>query len=83
MITRRHITYIVVNILCQSYNMISKVESNIHLESRKTWWQVPLIILYFGQGVWLNLVRLAEPTFLPTAWFYTKKVLCMRMVNKM
>ena len=28
MITRRHVSYICVNIFCQSYNMISKVTTN-------------------------------------------------------
>ena len=83
MITRRHISYIVVNILCQTYNIMSKVTTNVNPHrSFQGYILTPLIVLYFGQGVWLNLVRLAEPTFLPTAAFYTKKFCCSRWEGK-
>lgn len=49
MITRRHVSYIVANILCQAYNVFSKFTTN--LDPTKTYninVMTPFIILYFG-----------------------------------
>jgi hypothetical protein len=40
-----------------------------------------LIFLYFGQGIWLNLVRLAEPSLLPIIVYNTKQM-CTRRQSK-
>ena len=75
MINRRHITYIIVNVLCQLYNNYSRVI--LSLQPNKThenWFLDVLVVLYFGQGVWLNLVRLWEPSLPPALWYYTKQI---------
>ena len=75
MIIRRHISYIVVNVLCQLYTMISKVSNYINPQKTETNWAYNILIfLYFGQGIWLNLVRLAEPSLLPVMVYNTKKI---------
>ena len=49
MIKRRHVSYIVVNVLCQTYNVLSKVTTNIDANySLQGWILVPLVVLYFG-----------------------------------
>ena len=65
MILRRHVTFIILNMFCQLYANMSRV---VNLISRKDVDidSVPTriaIVLFFGQGVWLNLIRLLEPGY--------------------
>ena len=77
MIVRRHISYIILNVLCQVYNMVSKVTNNVDWEKNYSGPVLTIFaVLFFGQGVWLNLVRIAEPTYVPTVAFYTKRLFC-------
>ena len=49
MIARRHISYIFMNVLCQSYNVFSKFTTNIDPEKGYSGYLLfILIILYFG-----------------------------------
>lgn len=32
-----------------------------------------LIVLFFGQGFFMNVIRMAEPSYLPSAWYQVKK----------
>lgn len=83
LLTRRHISYILANVACQTYNVFSKVTTNINpLGSYHNYFFTFLIVLYFGQGIWLNLVRIFEPSYLPTLWFYTKNRVCSRKAKQ-
>ena len=76
-------TDIFMNVLCQSYNVFSKFTTNIDPEKGYSGYLLfILIILYFGQGIWLNLVRLLEPSYLPTFCFYTKQKFCSRRARR-
>ena len=76
MIINRHISYMVVNILCQSYNMFGQIILVQTPDATKadTWYFNIWATLFFGQGVWLNVVKLAEPSLLPAAIYYTTQM---------
>ena len=79
LLMRRHISYILMNVACQIYNVFSKITTNLNpTKSFQGYICAILIVLFFGQGIWLNLVRLLEPSYLPTFWFYTKTKVCTR-----
>ena len=83
MTTRRHISFILANVLCQMYNVLSKVTTNVNPGKNFNGWVLNILAaLYFGQGIWLNLVRLLEPSYLPTFCFYTKNKICTRNARK-
>ena len=83
LLTRRHISYILANVACQTYNVFSKFTTNINPSgSYHGVFYTILIVLYFGQGIWLNLVRIFEPSYLPTLWFYTKNRVCSRKAKQ-
>lgn len=41
-----------------------------------------LTVFFFSQGFWLTLVRISEPTFLPTLWDHLKIVFNRYCCNK-
>ena len=70
MIVRRHLSYIIMNIFCQMYNMVSKITTNMDPQMEIEGWYITImIVLFFGQGFFMNIIRTAEPTYLPSAWF--------------
>lgn len=76
MFARRHISYIVVNFVCQSYNIYSKYvtnTSNINVQNALSF---VMTVLFFGQGIFLNLVRLAEPSLMPTLKYHLTETFC-------
>ena len=49
MITRRHISFILANVLCQMYNVLSKVTTNVNPEKNFNGWVLNILAaLYFG-----------------------------------
>jgi len=77
-IVRVHITYIVVNVVCQMYNIISRAIMPVHMGHQDhinfgTWYWIILEALFFGQGLWLALVRFSETLFAQTVWYNLKK----------
>ena len=76
MFARRHISYIICNFVCQLYNIYSKYKTNTGNESIANAFLFVLTVLFFGQGVILNLVRLAEPSLLPTLIYNLRDTFC-------
>ena len=49
LLTWRHLSYIVVNVACQSYNVLSKITTNINPQGAyQGYILIVLIVLYFG-----------------------------------
>ena len=79
MIVTRHLMYIIVNVLCQIYIILSDIELIANDAIIATgWWTEILAVIFFGQGFFLNIVLLAEPTYLPTLAYYTKEMFTKR-----
>ena len=75
MIVTRHLSYIIVNVICQIYIITSEIELITTEDTiEPSWWSLVLAVLFFGQGFFLNIVLLAEPTYLPTLAHYTKEL---------
>lgn len=82
----RHVAYIIVNILCQTYAVGSMVLLGLgkinQSHSHEAW--MPFAILFFGQGILLTLVRLTEASFCRSIWLSLKRYFmhdCFRREN--
>ena len=79
MVIRRHVSYIAMNVLCQVYNMLSRISTDIYPSYEYDHWVVAIsAVFFFGQGVFLNLIRWFEPGYLAIVWsnvsgFFEKK----------
>jgi len=76
MFARRHLSYIFVNIICQAYNIISKINASTENKPMDGWFFTVLSVLFFGQGFFLSLVRFFEPSYLPTLAQLLKNTFC-------
>ena len=69
MIVKRHISGILLGIVCQIYNLVSRINNIFSAEDSLQGWYLEIFsVLFFGQGIWLNLVRLLEPRLIPVMW---------------
>ena len=65
MTMRRHVFYIAMNILCQVYNFLSRLETDIDPTLQYDHWCITTFaVFFFGQGIFLNIVRWFEPGYL-------------------
>ena len=95
LIVRIHITYIVVNIVCQMYSIVSKamvpIEFNKTLKEESiessefnydSWYFVMMATFFFGQGLFLTLVRIMEPGYVETILFNIKFKICAKRIRR-
>ena len=75
-VVRVHITFVLVNIICQMYNIISRMIIPTHQGQQdidfSMWYWKTMEALFFGQGLWLSIVRLTEPLYVHTVIFHIK-----------
>ena len=82
----RHVAYIIVNNLCQTYAVGSMVLlgfGDVNQNKSHSFW-MPFAYLFFGQGILLTLVRLTESSFSRSIWLFLKSYLahdCCRRKN--
>ena len=90
LIVRIHISYIVVNVICQMYSIVSKVIvpfgkkddfGNLDTNFNKWYWHM-LAVFFFGQGLWLSLIRILEPKYAETVWYNLKIRFCCGAIEK-
>ena len=81
LIVRVHVVYIFVNVVCQMYNILSRMmqaRSNFNADEYdfSAWYWSVMECAFFGQGLWLTIVRLSEPLYAKTIWYNIKKRVC-------